>query len=119
MPSKCHFTGKKTSFGKRRAWRGQAVSKGGFGLKPTGITRRTFKPNLQRVHVTQNGTNKTILACTQCIRSGRVVKAVKAKPFRLPTPHVDGPKKTEAKATKTAKAAAPKAAAPKAPKAGK
>ena len=26
------------------------TNKGGFGLKPTGITRRTFKPNLQKVN---------------------------------------------------------------------
>ena len=119
MARACGICGKGPQVGNQVTIRGKAKYLGGVGTKITGITRRTFKPNLQRVHVTQNGTNKTILACTQCIRSGRVVKAVKAKPFRLPSPHVDGPKKTEAKATKPAKAAAPKAAAPKAPKAGK
>ena len=43
MPYVCHFTGRRSSFGKQRTWRGQAVKKGGFGLKPTGITRRSFK----------------------------------------------------------------------------
>ena len=51
MSRVCQFTGKKPSVGKKRVWRGQAIKKGGFGLKPTGITRRTFKPNLQRIQV--------------------------------------------------------------------
>lgn len=65
--------------------RGKAKYLGGVGTKITGITRRQFKPNLQRVHVTMKGTNKTILACTQCIRSGAVTKTVKRAPFKLPT----------------------------------
>ena len=38
--------------------RGKAKYLGGVGTKVTGISRRKFKPNLQRVHVTTaNGTN--------------------------------------------------------------
>ncbi|NQY91663.1 MAG: 50S ribosomal protein L28 [Deltaproteobacteria bacterium] len=37
--------------------------------------RRTWQPNLQKVHVVDGGTKKTIKACTRCIRSGKVVKA--------------------------------------------
>ncbi|MCG8584667.1 MAG: hypothetical protein MI757_08150 [Pirellulales bacterium] len=33
---------------------------------------------------TPEGGTKRIRVCTQCIRSGAVVKAVKAAPFRLP-----------------------------------
>lgn len=79
MPSVCHFTGKKTSFGKRRAWRGQKVSKGGFGLKPTGITRRTFKPNLQEVTAIVDGKATRIKASAKAIRQGLVVKPLKRK----------------------------------------
>lgn len=83
MPNECYFTGKKTSFGKRRAWRGQKVSKGGFGLKPTGITRRTFKPNLQDVTalVEVDGVVRPtrIRASTKAIRMGLVVKPLKRK----------------------------------------
>ena len=79
MPNTCHFTGKKTSFGKRRAWRGQAVSKGGFGLKPTGITRRTFKPNLQEVTAIIDGSATRIKASARAIRQGLVVKPLKRK----------------------------------------
>ncbi len=79
MPNTCYFTGKKTSFGKRRAWRGQAVSKGGFGLKPTGITRRTFKPNLQELMAVVEGKPVRIKASTKAIRQGLVVKPLKRK----------------------------------------
>ncbi len=79
MPAVCHFTGKKTSFGKRRAWRGQKVSKGGFGLKPTGITRRTFKPNLQTVNAVIDGVQMRVKVSAKAIREGLVVKPLKRK----------------------------------------
>lgn len=64
--------------------RGKAKYLGGFGTKVTGLTRRTFQPNLQRVKVTtDNGTNKTVRVCTQCIRSGAVQKRVHNAPFQL------------------------------------
>ena len=65
--------------------RGKAKYLGGVGTKVTGIARRQFKPNLQRVHVTtKKGTNKAMLVCVQCIRSGAVTKVVKTAPFQLP-----------------------------------
>jgi len=79
MPSKCHFTGKKVSRGMKRAWRGQAVSKGGFGLKPTGITRRTFKPNLQQVTAIVDGRATRVKVSTRAIRQGLVIKPLKRK----------------------------------------
>jgi large subunit ribosomal protein L28 len=64
--------------------RGKAKYLGGVGTKITGITRRQFKPNLQKVKAQlPNGQVKSIRVCTQCIRSGAVVKAVKRKPFQL------------------------------------
>jgi large subunit ribosomal protein L28 len=64
--------------------RGKAKYLGGVGTKITGISRRQFKPNLQTVHVsTANGTHKSVRVCTQCIRSGAVVKKIHATPFRL------------------------------------
>jgi large subunit ribosomal protein L28 len=79
MPSQCQFTGKKTSRGMKRAWRGQAVSKGGFGLKPTGITRRTFKPNLQDIVAIVDGVQTRVKASAKAIRTGLVVKPLKRK----------------------------------------
>lgn len=79
MGATCHFTGKKTTFGKKRAWRGQAVAKGGFGLKPTGITRRTFKPNLQKLTAVVDGKPERITVSARAIRQGLVIKPLKRK----------------------------------------
>lgn len=38
-------------------------------------TKRTWQPNLQRVHARVGGGNRHLLACTRCLRSGRVAKA--------------------------------------------
>ena len=65
--------------------RGKAKYLGGVGTKITGITRRKFKPNLQRVRITtKSGATKTAKVCTQCIRSGAVRKVVRRKPFQVP-----------------------------------
>jgi large subunit ribosomal protein L28 len=79
MPAVCAFTGKKTSRGMKRAWRGQAIAKGGFGLKPTGITRRTFKPNLQNILALVDGKPQRVKASAKAIRTGLVTKALKRK----------------------------------------
>jgi large subunit ribosomal protein L28 len=79
MPAVCIFTGKKTTFGKKRAWRGQAIKKGGFGLKPTGITRRKFKPNLQEVNAVVDGRQQRVRVSTRAIRQGLVIKPLKRK----------------------------------------
>ena len=39
-------------------------------------TRKVWRPNIQRVKAIQNGTVRHINVCTQCIKSGKVVKAV-------------------------------------------
>jgi large subunit ribosomal protein L28 len=79
MPYKCHFTGAQTSYGKTRAWRGQKVSKGGFGLKPTGISRRAFRPNLQTLTTLIDGKPVRVKVSARAIRSGMVVKPLKRK----------------------------------------
>jgi large subunit ribosomal protein L28 len=38
-------------------------------------TKRRWQPNLQRVKAKLEGGARHILACTRCIRSGRVTKA--------------------------------------------
>jgi len=85
MARQCDVCGKGAQMGNSVAIRGKKKYLGGVGTKITGITRRKFKPNLQRVHIsTSNGTHKSINACTQCIRSGRVTKVVRAAPFKIP-----------------------------------
>lgn len=85
MAQVCEVCGKGPQVGNRVTHRGKAKYLGGVGTKVTGITRRQFLPNLQKVHVTTaNGTHKTMRVCTQCIRSGAVTKIVRRAPFRLP-----------------------------------
>jgi len=65
--------------------RGKAKYLGGVGTKITGITRRQFRPNLQRVRAaTPEGGSRRIRVCTSCLRSGVVRKAVQNKPFQAP-----------------------------------
>ena len=86
MARSCQVCNKGFSIGNQVTIRGKAKYLGGVGTKITGITKRKFKPNLQRIRVTVgNGTNSTLLVCTQCIKGGSVTKLVKQKPFRLPT----------------------------------
>ena len=50
-----------------------------FGIKVSHShkrTNRTFKPNVRRVKAIVNGTNTHVSACTRCIRSGKVTRAV-------------------------------------------
>ena len=84
MARVCEICGKRTQKGNSVETRGKAKYLGGVGTKITGITRRDFKPNLQRVRITTaNGTNKRIRICTQCLRSGAVTRVVRRKPFHL------------------------------------
>ena len=57
------------------AQRGKAKYLGGNGRKTTGISRRAFRPNLQRIRVQEGERSVVRRVCTQCIRSGKVVKA--------------------------------------------
>jgi len=85
MSQQCEVCGKKPVLGNHVTIRGKAKYLGGVGTKITGISRRQFKPNLQRVHVTVGrGTNKTLRVCTQCIRSGAITKKIRNAPFKLP-----------------------------------
>jgi len=74
----CGACGKKPITGNRIATRGLPKYQGGIGLKTTGINRRRFKPNLQKIRVRlASGTMKTMKVCTSCISAGKVVKVTK------------------------------------------
>jgi large subunit ribosomal protein L28 len=85
MAQSCEVCGRKPATGNQVTIRGKAKYLGGVGTKITGISRRTFRPNLQTVHITTpGGSNRTARVCTRCIRSGAVRKRIRAVPFRLP-----------------------------------
>ena len=50
-----------------------------FGIKVSHSHRRanrTWKPNVKRVKAIVDGTPKHVYACTLCLRSGKVTRAV-------------------------------------------
>jgi large subunit ribosomal protein L28 len=77
MPRKCAFTGKKTRAGRQYSRRGKAKYLGGVGRKVTSKTRRTFKPNIQKLRAVVNGKVIRVKASAKAIRRGLVVKPPK------------------------------------------
>ena len=84
MTMKCAVTGQKPSGGNSYARRGKAKYLGGVGRKVTGISRRTFTPNLQRIQIVRKDGVQRARVCVQCIRSGKVQRPQKAKLFQMP-----------------------------------
>jgi large subunit ribosomal protein L28 len=81
----CAVCGKKPVLGHHYARRGKAKYLGGVGRKVTGISRRAFKPNLQSIQVMDaRGTVERKRVCVKCIRSGKVQRPVRNKPFQAP-----------------------------------
>ena len=73
----CAICDKKPIVGRSIARRGLAKKTGGIGKKITGISRRRFYPNLQRVKVRfANGSVRRVNVCVSCLQSGNVLKAV-------------------------------------------
>ena len=84
MGMQCFITGKKPVGGNKICRRGKAKYLGGVGRKVTGITKRRFKPNLQKVRVEINGKKVRVRVAVSAIRGGLVTRPVKRKPFQLP-----------------------------------
>lgn len=84
MTQKCEVCNKAVQLGNSVKQRGLPKYLGGNGRKTTGITRRQFKPNLQKIRVQKGGSVVRMRVCTSCIRAGKVQKAVVRKPFSLP-----------------------------------
>ncbi len=81
----CEVSGKKTGFGNHVTIRGKAKYLGGVGTKITGISRRKFKPNLQKINVwLPNGTTRKIRVATSVIRSGMLTLEVDGKMQTFP-----------------------------------
>ncbi|MGB3701816.1 MAG: 50S ribosomal protein L28 [Anaerolineales bacterium] len=54
--AKCQNCGKKTTFGRNRPWSKKS-------------TLRTFRPNLQKITVYEDGKKSRKVLCTKCIRT--------------------------------------------------
>ena len=77
MSRLCQLTGKKTVAGRSIARRGKAKHLGGVGKKITGITKRKFKPNIQRVRAFVDGKVCRIKVSAKAIRMGLIQKPPK------------------------------------------
>ena len=85
MGQQCAICGKKPTVGNQYSRRGKAKYLGGVGRKVTGISKRTFKPNLQSLQIQVGGSVQRKRVCVQCIRSGRVQRPQRRKLFQMPT----------------------------------
>ena len=85
MSRVCYFTGKKTRAGRSLARRGKAKYLGGVGRKTTGVTKRKFKPNIQKVRAVVDGKVCRIRVSAKAIKMGLVVKPMRRN-WKPPTP---------------------------------
>jgi large subunit ribosomal protein L28 len=79
MPRVCHFTGARTTVGRRIRYRGKPKYLGGIGLNITSITKRKFRPNIQSVRALVDGKPVRLNVSAKAIRNGFVVKPLKRK----------------------------------------
>ena len=77
MSRVCHFTGKRTVAGRSISRRGKAKRLGGVGKKVTGITKRKFKPNIQKVRAVIDGKVCRVKVSAKAIRMGLIEKPAK------------------------------------------
>ena len=85
MARECFFTGKRTRTGRSIARRGKAKYLGGVGVKTTGVTKRKFKPNIQKVRAVVEGKVRRINVSAKAIRLGLIVKP-KRRDWTPPAP---------------------------------
>ena len=77
MPRVCPFTGKRTHVGNQITRRGKAKYLGGIGRKVTGVTKRKFKANIQRVRAVIDGRVRRVNVSVKAIRMGRITKPLR------------------------------------------
>jgi large subunit ribosomal protein L28 len=71
----CAVTGRRPVKGSIINRKGQSKKSGGIGTHVTSITKRKFRPNLQRIRVkTPNGGTKRIWVSVKAIKAGLVEK---------------------------------------------
>ncbi len=85
MARVCYFTGKKTVAGRSISRRGKAKYLGGVGRKVTGISKRKFKPNIQKMRAVVDGNVTRIRVSAKAIRMGLIVKPQK-RDWKPPQP---------------------------------
>jgi large subunit ribosomal protein L28 len=76
MAKICAITGRRPVKGSIIHRKGQTKKSGGIGTHITSITKRKFRPNLQRIRVVMpNGGTKRVWVSVKAIKAGLVQKA--------------------------------------------
>ena len=75
MARVCEICGKRPKAGNTITRRGLEKKKGGIGLNTTGVSRRRFLPNVQKIRVRENGGVRHRRVCAACIKGGAIAKA--------------------------------------------
>jgi len=76
MTKVCYITGRRPVKGNIINRKGQSKKSGGIGTHVTSITRRKFRPNLQRVHIKlPGGGTKRVWVSVKALKAGLVQKA--------------------------------------------
>ena len=72
----CAITGRRPVKGSIIHRKGQSKKSGGIGTHVTKVTKRLFRPNLQRIRIRlANGSTKRVLVSVKAIQAGKIVKA--------------------------------------------
>ncbi|MFP4282648.1 MAG: 50S ribosomal protein L28 [Opitutales bacterium] len=76
MSNVCQITGKRPTVGGRISRKGLTKKSGGIGTHVAKVSKRTFKPNVQRVRVRlPNGQVKRMWVSVKALKAGKVTKA--------------------------------------------
>ena len=75
MSKICEVCGKGSHVGNIIVRKGLPKKKGGIGLHTTGISKRRFLPNVQRVRAKVAGVTRSMTVCTGCLEAGKIQKA--------------------------------------------
>ncbi len=76
MSKVCIITGRRPVKGSIINRKGQTKKSGGIGTHVTSITKRKFRPNLQRVRIRMpNGGTKRVWVSVKALKAGLVQKA--------------------------------------------
>jgi large subunit ribosomal protein L28 len=76
MAKVCAITGRRPVKGSIINRKGQSKKSGGIGTHVTSITKRKFRPNLQRVRIRMpNGGTKRVWVSVKALKAGLVQKA--------------------------------------------
>jgi len=76
MAKVCFITGRRPVKGSIINRKGQTKKSGGIGTHVTSITKRKFRPNLQRVRIRMaNGGTKRVWVSVKALKAGLVKKA--------------------------------------------